>query len=378
MDFALSDEQTMLKSGAERFIRESYAFEKRRGLAALDEGFSRDHWRSFAELGWLALPFKEEDDGLGGSAVDVMLLMEQFGRGLVLEPYLSTILMAGGAISSMGSPSQRKRYLPAIMEGKTLAALAYVEPQGRYDLADINTKAEIDGKGWRLSGEKSVVLGGGSADVFVVLARTSGALRDERGLSCFLLERGMEGLTVRDYRTTDGNRAAELTFDAVALEPEALLGPEDGALPFINAVIDRATAAVCAEAVGIMDAAVEKTRAYLLQRKQFGQPLAAFQSLQHRLADMVIGLEQTRSLAYVASIRADGDDPVERARAVSAAKAEVARNGIFVVANAVQLHGGMGVSEELDIGTFFKRLHMINALFGDRIFHIRRHEELVA
>jgi alkylation response protein AidB-like acyl-CoA dehydrogenase len=388
MDFSLNDEQKMLQAGAARFIKEQYSFEKRRALAASPEGFSRDHWAKFAELGWLALPFAEaatdasaggdEVGGLGGTAIDTMLLMEQFGQGLVLLPYLSTILMAGRAIEAMGSAQQRARFLPPIMAGDLFASLAFVEPQARYDLADVSTAASISGKGWRLSGAKSIVLNGDVADLLVVPARTAGGRTDERGLSCFLVDSKAPGVQIRTVPSTDGGRVSDIVFDDVKLDPEALLGPEDGALPFLSALLDRAAAALCAEAMGIIDAAVEATRAYLLQRSQFGRPLASFQALQHRLSEMVIAQEQTRSLVYVASMRIGEDNPVERARAVSAAKAEISRNGSMILANAVQLHGGMGVSEELNVGTYFKRLHMINALFGDRDYHVRRYAALAA
>lgn len=378
MDFSLSEEQRLLKDGADRFIRESYDYETRRKLAASKDGFSRDYWRTFAELGWLALPFSEGSGGLGGGAVDVMLLMEAMGRGLALEPYLAAIVMAGGLIERAGTADQKRDYLSRLMDGSALSAFAFAESQGRYDLADVETLAEIDGKGYRLHGRKSVVLHGAAADFLIVLARTSGATRDERGLTLFLVEKDRKGLGIQTYRTIDGGRAAEISLEDVPVERSAIIGPEDGALPIVEAVIDRATAALCAESVGVLEASVEATRSYMGQRKQFGAPLAAFQALQHRLADMVVGLEQVKSLAAVANVRCDGDDPIERARAVSAAKAEVIRNGAFIVANAVQLHGGMGVSEELNVGAWFKRQHAINALFGDRAFHIRRHRALAA
>lgn len=375
MDFALSEEQAMLQAGAQRFVRDHYEFEKRRGLADSAEGFSREHWATFAELGWLALPFAEEHGGLGGAQVDVMLLMESLGRGLVLEPYLPTVLLAGRTIEALGSAEQIERYLSRIFEGSTLAAFAFAEPQSRYDLADVTLAAEERDGVWRLSGRKSVVIGGAYADVFVVLARTGGGQRDRAGLSCFLLPKDAEGLSVHGYRTADGGRAAELMFEDA--RAEALLGEAGGAYDAAATVVEGAAAALCGEAIGAMDALVEATRAYLSQRKQFGVPLAAFQALQHKLADMVIAAEQTKSLVYAANMR-QGEEADIRGRAVSAAKAEVARNGAFVAATAVQLHGGMGVSEEMSVGTYFKRLNMINALFGDRAYHLRRHAALAA
>jgi len=361
MDFALSEEQRLLVDGAERFVRESYDFESRRTLADSPEGYSPAHWAQFAELGWLALPFSENRGGLGGSAADVMLLMEVFGRGLVLEPYLSSVLLAGRLVEGLGT--QR-------------AAFAFAEPQGRYDIADVATTAERVGKGYRLSGRKSLVLGSPGAQNFIVLARSAGGQRDRDGLTCFFLPAKADGLELQAYRTMDGGRAGELFLESVEVDPEAVLGPEGGALPAVETVIEGACAAVSAEAVGILDAATQATTEYLSQRKQFGAPLASFQALQHRLADMTITVEEIRSLAYTANMRLDEDDAIERARAVSAAKAEIGRRGRDVVADAVQLHGGMGVSEELNIASYFKRLNAINALFGDRSFHLHRYRQL--
>ncbi|MFQ5348491.1 MAG: acyl-CoA dehydrogenase family protein [Rhodothalassiaceae bacterium] len=368
MDFALSEEQRLLRDSAERFVRENYPFEKRRAMAASEEGFSREHWRQMAELGWLMLPFPEDDGGLGGGAAEVMLLMEAFGRGLVLEPYLSSILLAGRLLAALGDAAQRAAHLPALMEGRSLAALAFAEPQGRYDLAAVTTRAARNGDGWRLDGRKSVVLGGAAADLFLVTARVDG----EADLAAFLLPADAAGLLVQGYPTSDGGRAAELELANVQLEARARLSaaPVRAAL---EAVIDGATAAICAEAVGIMEAATAATREYLRTRRQFGRPLAAFQVLQHRLADMVVACEEMRSLTIAANLAVDGDDAAERARAVSAAKAELGRRGTYVVAQAVQLHGGMGVSDELDIASHFKRLHVLNALFGDRDHHLRRY-----
>jgi len=376
MDFAPSEEQRLLVDGAERFIREAYDFESRRALADSAEGYSPAHWGQFAELGWLALPIGEDRGGLGGSAADVMLLMEVFGRGLVLEPYLGTVLLAGRLIERLASPDQAETYLRPMLAGSSRAAFAFTEPQSRYDLADVATRALRDRAGYSLSGRKSLVLGGPGADSFVVCARTAGDQRERDGLSCFLVPAAAAGLTRYDYRTIDGGRASELYLEDVAVEPDALLGAEGAALPIVEEVVDGACAAVCAEAVGILDAASRATRDYLSQRTQFGAPLASFQALQHRLADMTIAVEELRSLAYVANMRLDEDDPAERGRAVSAAKAEIGRRGRSVVADAVQLHGGMGVSEELNIATYFKRLNAITALFGDRAFHLRRYRKL--
>jgi len=376
MDFALSEEQSMLLDGAERVLRDVYGFEHRRAVAESAEGCAPEIWRTFAELGWLALPFDERHGGLGGRQADIMLLMEAFGRALVLEPYLANILLAGRLIARFGDEAQIAEYLPPIIEGRARAAFAYAEPQARYDPADVATCAESAGSAYRLSGRKSAVLGAPGAALFVVLARSDGDRCERDGLSCFLVPADSPGLSLQPYRTLDGGRAGEMKLEDVRLSREQRLGPEGGALPAVEEVLDAACAALCAEATGLAEAAAEATRDYLSQRKQFGVPLVSFQALQHRLADMTIAVEELRSLSYAANLRVDEADDRERALAVSAAKAEVARRGHAVVAEAVQLHGGMGVSDELNIATYFKRMQAINALFGDRRHHLRRYARL--
>lgn len=378
MDFGLSEEQKMLKDGAERYLRESYDYESRRRLVASPEGFSRAHWNRFAELGWLSLPFAEENGGLGGGAVDVMLLMEAMGRHLVLEPYLSSILLAGRLLESAGNAEQKSARLSPLMTGEAIATFAAAEPESRHDLAATATEAVIHGAGYRLNGHKSFVLHGAAADFLILLARSSGRPGDSYGLSLFLVDAAAKGVEIKGYRTMDGSRAADIALRDVTVGRDALLGHEDGALPFVEETVDRAIAALAAESVGVLSAAFEGTLSYMRERKQFGMPLAAFQVIQHRLADMQIALEQVRSLAAVANIRCDGPDALARARAVSAAKAELVRSGGFIAAQAVQLHGGMGMSDELNIGALFKRQQAIQILFGDRAFHIRRFASLAA
>jgi len=379
MDFSLTEEQSLLRDSAERFLRERYDFETRRALAQSPDGYSQDNWRTFAEMGWLALPFSEDTGGLGGSQVDVMVLMEALGRGLVLEPYLGSILLAGRLVERLGNDSQRSAWLAPTIAGERRLAFAWAEPDARYDLADTGMDAQADGAGgYHLSGRKSVVLGAPGADAFVVLARTSGARGDWEGLTCFILPADADGLTIQPYRTIDGGRAADLTFEKVHVGTDAVLGPPDVAIEMVDALLDAATAALCGEALGLMQASLDSTRAYLQQRQQFGRPLAGFQVLQHRLADMTIALEECRSLTYVANIRVDDGDPVDRRRAVSTAKAELERHASFIAAQAVQLHGGMGVSEEMAVGACFKRLHAILRLFGDRTWHLRRFATLSA
>lgn len=373
MDFSLTEEQTLLRDSVERFLREHYDFETRRALAQSSDGYARDNWRVFAEMGWLALPFSEDAGGLGGSQIDVMILMEALGRGLVLEPYLGSVLLAGRLLEKMGSAAQKDAWLAPIIVGERRLAFAWAEPDARYDLAATGVRAEIyvDG-GYHLSGRKSVVIGAPGADGLIVLARTHGARGDRNGLSCFIVPADASGLTIQSYRTIDGGRAADVTFEKVHIGKDAVLGPPDEVLETVEGVLDAATAALCGEALGLMQASLDSTRDYLLQRQQFGRPLAGFQVLQHRLADMTVALEEARSLTCVANIRIDEGDSTATRRAVSTAKAELERHASFIAAQAVQLHGGMGVSEEMAVGTCFKRLHAILRLFGDRTWHLRR------
>ena len=377
MDFALSEEQSLLKDSADRFVQEAYDFEARRALADGDQGYSPQHWRTFAELGWLALPFPEAVGGLDGTPVETLVLMEAFGRGLVLEPYLSTIVLGGGLIATTGTDAQKSEFLGPLADGSSKVAVAFAEPQSRYDLADVTTRAERDGDGFRLTGTKSVVLHGPMADKLIVSARTAGDRRDERGITLFVLDKAAEGVSSRDYATLDGSRASDIVFEDARVDADAVLGDVDGALPAIEQVTDRATAAVCAEAIGAMEALLGATREYLATRQQFGQAIGRFQVLQHRFADMTVEFENAKSLAYVATLKLGAGNPLERVKAVSAAKAQVGKAGRFVGAQAVQLHGGMGVSEELNVGTYFKRLTVIGSLFGDAAFHTRRYGSIV-
>ena len=370
MDFKFSEEQLALKDTLSRFIAKDYGFEQRRALAKSEAGFSRDHWRRFADLGVLALPYPEEFGGLGGNAVDTLLVMEMLGRGLVLEPYLATVVLAGGLIRDAGSQAQKAEFLPAIAAGELLLALAHHEPGARYETRHVATVARRDGDGYRMDGAKAVVISGPSADKLVVSARTSGGHRDETGISLFLVDAQAAGVRLRGYPTQDGGRAAEIDFHGVELPASALIGAEGGALPAIEWALDHAIAALCAEAVGIMAAVNEATLDYLKTRRQFGQPIGSFQALQHRMVDMVIATEQARSMALLAAVRVDTPDVALRRRSVSAAKAHIGQQARSVGQQAVQLHGGMGVVDELMVSHHFKRLTMINATYGDADHHL--------
>ena len=367
MDFNYTDEQNALRDTLSRYIVKDYPFEARRALAKSADGFSREHWKQFAELGLLALPFPEDFGGLsvtGGNAVDTLLVMEAFGRGLVLEPYLSTVIVAGGLVRDAGSAAQKEALLPAVAGGERMLALAHFERGARYEVSRVDTAAKADGGGWKLSGAKGVVLGGGSADTLLVSASTG------KGLSLFLVDARAKGVAVRNYMTQDGARAAEIALDNVAVGADALVGPEGGALPLIERALDYGIAALCAEAVGIMAALNEATLEYLKTRKQFGQAIGRFQALQHRMVDMVIATEQSRSMAMMAAVKVDSDDATERRRAISAAKAYIGQQARFVGQQAVQLHGGMGVVDELNVSHWFKRLTMIELTFGNTDHHL--------
>jgi len=372
MEFELNDEQKLLQESVARFVDKEYPFEARKKLAASEDGFSRDHWRQFAELGWLAMALPEDHGGLGGGPLDVAVIMEAFGRGLVLEPFLATVILGADLIAGGGGEAQKSALLPGVGEGSLLLALAYAEPRSRFDLATVETKADKDGGGYRLSGHKAMVLDGGTADKLIVSARTAGGTREAEGVTLFLVDRTAAGLSLRPYRTQDGLRAAEVLLDRVAVSADDVVGTVDGGAPLLEATIDRATVAIAAEAAGCMEALIGLTQEYLKTRKQFGVPIGAFQVLQHRLVDMFMAHELTRALAFRAAAAAAGATPAARARAASAAKVQAGKAGKLVGQQAVQLHGGMGVTDELAVGHYFKRLAMIDVLFGNTDHHLSR------
>jgi len=368
MNLAFTDEQKLLADSVARFVTKDYSFEARRKLMASEEGWSRDIWKSFAELGWLAAPFDEDHGGLGGGPVETAIVMEAFGKGLVLEPYLPSVVLGGALLAAGG----RRDLLKDLVEGTLQISLAWVEPKARFDLAHVETRAVRKEGGFALSGRKGVAFNAATADWVIVPARTAGGAKDKQGLTLFLVPKGAEGLGVRSYRTVDGLRAAEITLENVTLGPEGVLGEVDWGHPLLEAAIDRGIAAVCAEAAGIMAHIVATTRDYLKTRKQFGVPLASFQVLQHRAVDMYVLSEQAMSMAYRAAVLANAREPAERARAVSAAKAWIGKAGRKVGQEAIQMHGGMGMTDEMPVSHYFKRLTMIDTLFGDHRFHRRR------
>lgn len=376
MDFSFSDEQSMLQDSVQRFIQNDYSFEHRQKLLASDEGFSRDNWAAFAELGWLALPFSEADGGFGGTAVETMIMMEEFGKGLIVEPYLSSIVMAASLIARAGTDEQKESWLQPILQGEKLAALAFIEPQARFNLADVKTAAVSGEGGFCINGFKGVVLGGPSADFLIVPARTSGSQTDEQGITLFLVDAQNEGIHRRNYPTIDGFRASEVTIKDVEVSSDAVLGEIDSGLESLQFAIDQAIMAVGAEATGAMEVLYKSTVEFCKTREQFGQPIGKFQVLQHRMVDMFIEHEQTKSLAYMAAMRLAENYDDESRKSLAALKVQAGRGGKFVGQNAVQLHGGMGMTNELNIGHYFKRLTAIDTLFGNSDFHLKRYASL--
>jgi len=372
MDFSFTDEQTLLEDSVAKYFTNDYDFDARQALVKSEDGFSRENWSTFAELGWLGVPFAEEDGGFGGGAIESMLMSENFGKGLLFEPYLATVVLSGGAIKHGGNADQKNQHLPGIIDGSIQAALAYAEPQGRFNLADITTTARKEGDGFVLDGYKAVVLNGPAADLLVVSARTSGEQRDEQGISVFVLDANASGVSRRDYPTVDGMRASEVTFEGVKVDAAALLGEEGEGLAIIERAIDDGIMAVGAEAVGCMEVLYKSTVEYCKTREQFGQPIGKFQVLQHRMVDMFMEHEQSKSLMYMAAMRLDEGYGPEAQKAVSAFKVQVGKSGRFVGQNAVQLHGGMGMTDELNIGHYFKRLTIIDTLFGNVDHHLKR------
>jgi pimeloyl-CoA dehydrogenase small subunit len=371
MDFDLSEEQRLLKESLDRLIGDRYAFEQRKGYAQSPQGWSRELWGQFAELGLLGLPFEERHGGSAGGPVETMIAMEAFGRALALEPYLATVVLGGGFLRHGGSAEQCADLIPQIADGSLTVAFAHTERQSRYDLYDIETRAVRDGAGWMLDGKKGVVVHGDTADKLVVTARVGGSRRDRDGVATFIVDGKTAGVSRLGYPTQDGLRAAEITLANVRVGPEGALGEPGKALPLIERVVDEAIAALCAEAVGAMAVMHELTVEYLKTRRQFGREIGSFQILQHRAVDMLIALEQARSMAMFATMMAAEENAAEQRNAVAAAKVQIGRSGKFIGQQAIQLHGGMGMTMEYKVGHYFKRVTMIDTMFGDADHHLR-------
>ncbi len=372
MDFDLTEEQRLLRDSVDRLLADHYGFAARRGYLAASEGWSKAMWSRYAELGLLGLPFAEEYGGFGGGAVETMLVMEAFGRALVLEPYLATVVLSGTALRLAGSDAQKSTILPQVAEGNLTLAFAHGERQARYDLADVLTTAKPNGSGWVLDGAKSVVLHGDGAHKLIVSARSSGGRDDPDGLTLFLVDAQAGGVARRAYPMRDGTRAAEIALSGVEIGAGDVLGEPGAALPVIERVTEAGIAATAAEAVGAMEAMHAMTLEYLKTRQQFGKPIGQNQALQHRSAEMLIALEQGRSMAMLAAMMVDAADPEERAYNISMAKVGVGQAARFVSQNAVQLHGGIGMTEEYAVGHYFRRVMVIEHMLGDTAHHLSR------
>ncbi len=369
MNFELSEEQKMIQQSVERFVQENYDLPKRVEISSKDPGYSQEYWSSMAELGWLGLPFEEKDGGFGGNQIDTLVIMEQFGKGLVLEPFIANVVLGGGAIQSGGSEELKKEMLPGLIEGSKQMTLAYAEQQSRFDLEDVATSARKEGDKFIINGQKSMVLNAESADHIVVVTRTTGGQVDEEGITLFLVDSDMKGLEIQNFPTVDGLRASEITFDNVEVSSERMIGEQDKGFDILRTVSNNAILALCAEAVGAMEILYKDTVEYTQQREQFDHPLSDFQVLQHRMVDMFMEYEQCKSLLFRATMETI-QDPEMAQRTIHALKHLIGKSGIFVGENAVQLHGGMGVTEELRIGHFFKRLLVIDSQFGNADFHL--------
>ena len=375
MDLTLSDEQRLLRESVDRFITETYDADHRRRAAGDPLGFSPGIWKQFAELGWLALPIGEAYGGLGAGAIETGILMEAFGRGLVTEPYLSTVVIGASLISECGNETQKQALLPKVAEGSLFLAFAHSERAARFDLAHVETTAIPTPDGWRLDGHKTAVLDGNAADRIIVSARLASDNGTPGKLCLFLVPSGTPGLGLRDFSRLGGGRACNLDLSGVHVAADALLGDGSDALSKVEAVVDRALAALGAEAVGIMQIMLDMTLEYTKVRQQFGRPLSANQVIRHRLADMAMQCDEARSIVLRAALMVDAD-PVARGRAASGAKAKIGKCARFVAEQSVQLHGAMGVTEELDIGSYFKRLLAFDTMFGGSAHHYRRHAAL--
>lgn len=371
MSFTFTDDQRQLADSIERYLADKYGFEQRNRIRKGEGGWSRQVWKDFAELGWLAFPIAEEHGGLGGSTVDLALMMEAFGKALVVEPFIATIVL-GAEIVARADPERAAEILPQVAAGEHLLAFAHSEPNSRYDLPRVSTMATESDEGWILDGHKAVVLHGDCADTLIVSARTGGRDDERDGITLFLVPGDAEGLTKRTYPTIDGMRGADLEFEGVRVGPDAVLGEMGKALDIVEGVVDRASVALAAEGVGAMQATVDLTTEYLKTRTQFGKPLGSFQVLQHRAVDMLSETRFAHALCYRTAGLMDSVGGVERARAASMIKAEIGRAGKMVGEEAVQLHGGMGMTDEMAVGHYFKRLRLIDVTFGNAGHHLSR------
>tara|TARA_Y100001936_G_scaffold249748_1_gene300819 strand:- start:6508 stop:7632 length:1125 start_codon:yes stop_codon:yes gene_type:complete len=374
MDFNFNEEQTLIQNQVEQFIQKDYEWEERQKLLDTELGYSLDNWKTFADLGWLGLSISEENGGFGGGPIDTMIIMEQFGKGLVLEPFLESIIMSG-KILDLYAEDDQKKLLEELIEGKLQLALAFTEPQSRFNLSDVTTTAKKEGENYLLNGYKSVVMNGPSANQIILSARTAGDQFDQEGITLFLIEREIDGLSKRDYKTVDGRRASEVTLENVRVSSKDIIGKEGKGFSILDESIENSILAISAEAVGAMEVLYKTTVEYTKTREQFGTPIGKFQVLQHRMVDMFMEYEQCKSLLFMATMKKN-EKANDSKKAISGLKYQVGKAARFIGQESIQLHGGMGVTDELNVGHYFKRLTTISTIFGNTDFHLKRYTNL--
>ena len=375
MDFNFNEEQTLIQGQVAQFIQRDYEWEKRQNLVSSGLGFSQENWKTFAELGWLGISLSEESGGFGGTALESMIIMEEFGKGLVIEPFLETIILCSGLIDSCGTGDQKSEILDQVIAGDMHLALGFTEPQSRFNLADVTTEAKLKDGNYIVNGFKSVVMNGPNANKLIISTRTTGNQTDKDGITLLVIDASQEGVSLRNYPTVDGRRASELTLENVKVPSSCLLGNEDQGFQLLEDAIDNATLGICAEAVGAMEVLYKTTVEYTKTREQFGQPIGKFQVLQHRMVDMFMEYEQSKSLLYMATIK-NVEGSKDAKKSISGLKYQVGKAAKFIGQQSVQLHGGMGVTDELNVGHFFKRLTTIISIFGNTDYHLKRYSQL--
>ena len=375
MDFNFNEEQTLIQGQVAQFIQRDYEWENRQNLISSELGFSEKNWKIFAELGWLGISLSEESGGFNGTALESMIIMEEFGKGLVVEPFLETIILCSGLIDSCGTDEQKGEILGQVVAGNMHLALGFTEPQSRFNLADVTTEAKLKDGNYVVNGFKSVVMNGPNANKFIISTRTSGKQTDKDGISLLIVDANQDGVSLRNYPTVDDRRASELTLENVIVPASCLLGSENQGFKLLEDAIDNATLGICAEAVGAMEVLYKTTVEYTKTREQFGQPIGKFQVLQHRMVDMFMEYEQSKSLLYMATIK-NVEGSQDAKKSISGLKYQVGKAAKFIGQQAVQLHGGMGVTDELNVGHFFKRLTTIISIFGNTDYHLKRYSQL--
>ena len=377
MDFSYSEVQQMLQDSVQKFVSKSYDFDTRTKIVASEEGYSKENWQLFAELGWLAVPFNEESGGLGGSAVDLMVMMEEFGKGNLVEPFLSSVVLCGGLVNELADEDRKVEKLGKVINGDLMLACAFAEAGSRFNLSKVATSASSEGNNIVINGKKIAVLNGPNADELLVVARESGGETDPDGISVFCVPPATEGVTIRSFTNVDGQKSSEIDFNGVVIPEAARLGEKGNALGALEKAADRVIVGLSAEAVGALEVLLRKTVEYSKTRKQFGTSIGTFQALQHRMADMFIECQLARSIVVMAAMRLDGaDEQREKTKAVSAAKSRVGKAIRSVGQESVQIHGGIGVTNELDVGHYFKRVTALEIMFGNTDYHTERFASL--